>query len=170
MQWAALGLVAVGGCLACSPCERSGCEALSQHASANGNQSRIAGILASESDTAGNDCAECSLAASQQVLVWQVDAPAKTSADVRALTTAAPPIAKTTSSTDGTYALPLDSGAYLVCVQIFCFNVAVVAQRTTTLNVNMINGIYSGFLGMPGSTNLTREDGLELPLEAVPRL
>ncbi len=169
MQWA-VGVMAIGACVACNPCERSGCDALSQHARANGNESRIAGILASESDSVGNDCAECAFAGSQEVFAWQVDAPAKTSADVRATTTAAPPSAKANSSADGTYALPLESGAYLVCVQIFCFNAAVVAQRTTTLNVRIINGIYSGFLGMPDSSNLTREAGLERPPEAVPGL
>ena len=169
MQWA-LGVVAVGGCLACDPCERTACEALSQRASANGSESRVAGILASESDSVHDDCAECSFATSQQVFAWQVEAPAKTSADVRAATTAAPPIATTTSSADGKYALPLAIGSYLVCVQIFCFNTAVAAQRTTTLNVRLINGIYSGFLGQPDNSTLTREDGLELPLEAVPRL
>ncbi len=164
-----LGAMAVAGCLACSPCERTACEALSQRASAGGRESRVAGILASESDAVANDCQECSFAAAQQVYAWPVDAPAKTSADVRAATTATPPLAKATSSADGRYALALDSGIYLVCAHISCFSVTVFGGRTTTLNMRLINGPSSGFLGLPDSSNLTRVEGLELPLEAVPR-
>lgn len=168
MQWV-FGVTAIGACLACTPCERTACEALSQRATEHGTESRVAGLLASESDAVNDDCQECSFAATQQVFAWRLDAPATTNVDVRAATTTSPPMAKTTSGADGKYALPLDSGTYLVCANISCFNAAVIAGGTTTLNIRLIFGSSSGFLGLPGGTNLTRIEGLQLPLEAVPQ-
>jgi hypothetical protein len=168
MQWA-LGVMVVGMCWGCTPCERTACEALSHRANAHGDESRVAGIVASESDAVANDCAECSFAGSQQVYAWLLDMPVTTNAEVRNITTASPPVATTTSAADGKYALPLDPGPYVVCVQISCFNATAVANQTTTLNLRLINGIGSAFLGLPGTSSLTTEGGFELPLEAVPR-
>jgi hypothetical protein len=44
---------------ACETCAREGCDALSTHAGQAAGQTRVAGVVASESDVVGNGCQEC---------------------------------------------------------------------------------------------------------------
>ena len=158
IRWLAALSALLGGC---ESCPREGCEALSTHARAG----KVAGVVASESDVVANDCQECGFAEAP-VRAWRVAEPVADDDDLRAAVINAPD-GETTSGSDGMYRLDeLPSGALLVCVSSSCFNVEVRDDLTTTLNVRLINGISSGFIGVTGEA-LQRIDARHLPPDAL---
>ena len=152
--------VVLGGCN--EECNRDGCDALTKHASSG----VVAGVVASESDVVSNDCQECTFAQAR-VRAWPVDSAAQTDAELRAVVMGAPS-ASAESGANGRYRLDdLPSGALLVCVgSSSCFNVDALGPGTTTLNVKLIDGISSGFVGASGQA-LERVDALMLPPGAL---
>lgn len=153
----ALLLLGIFG-VACEPCNRDGCDALQSRASDTG-VARIAGVAASESDVVNNGCQECAFASELDVDAWAVEQTVTTEDELRAATSGTP-TANATSSAAGRYELPLAAGAYVVCFQVSCFNASVVAGRTTTLNVRLINGVSRGFLAEGGSGTFSTHDAI----------
>lgn len=158
IRWLVALSALLGGC---DSCPREGCDALETHARAG----KLAGVVASESDVVANDCQECGFAEAP-VRAWRVAEPVTDDADLRAAVMN-PPDAETTSGSDGKYRLDeLPSGALLVCVSSSCFNVETRGDLTTTLNVRLVNGISSGFVGVTGEA-LARTDARLLPPDAL---
>jgi hypothetical protein len=156
LAWLALPL----GLLGCSAaCPREGCDALERRVGDSGTESRIAGVIASESDVVANDCQECGFA-SAQVSAWHRDGDGETT-DIVKEQTSGPAQLEAQAGSDGKYVLELEPGDYWVCAGIACFGASVVEGRTTTLNIKLINGISSGFLGLPGKSGVTRVAGIE---------
>jgi hypothetical protein len=153
-------------CFACAPCDNEACDAMSKRAPEQASQTRVAGIVASQSDVVANDCQECQFAEAP-VHAWSRAKTVTTDAELREVAVGTP-AASSTSSKQGVYTLSLEAGDYLQCVQSSCFNVSAVEGRTTTLNVRLINGISSGFVRLPSASSFTRVDGLFLPPDLNP--
>jgi hypothetical protein len=153
-------LLALTGCSS-STCPREGCDALERRAGDSGGTSRVAGVVASESDVVANGCQECGFA-SATVSAWTRTGDATSSAAVRE-ETASPPLASVIAGSDGRYSLALEVGEYWICSGIACFGATVEAGRTTTLNIKLINGVSSGFVALPGAPSVTRVGGIERP-------
>ena len=121
---------------ACSPCNRSGCEATAGPAADTGH-SAIAGAVAAESDVVGNGCQECGFS-SATLAIWKTSAPIADSASAMAVVNAG--AATATVQADGRYSQALDPGSYLVCRRPDCVSVDVAADHVTTVHVRLING------------------------------
>jgi hypothetical protein len=146
---------------ACETCDRDGCDALSTRAGQATGQTRVAGVVASESDVVGNGCQECGFAEAQ-VRAWPRSTEVTSEEDARPVAMGAP-AASGSAGKDGRYSLALEAGEYLVCFNLSCFNADVVAGRTTTINVRLINGVSSGYVGSPDTDELSRVDAVFLP-------
>jgi hypothetical protein len=145
----------------CDACDRDGCDALERRAAEAGSRPRIAGIVAIESDVVENGCQECGFAVAE-VKVWSAEQAVEDEAELAELTRGEP-VARGASGDDGTYAIDVEAGAYVVCFNASCFNATVEDAGTSTLNVRLINGVSSGFFAPPGAGPLSRQDALFLP-------
>jgi hypothetical protein len=137
------GLVSCFALPACTPCNRSGCDAIRSPAADNG-ESAIAGAIASESDVIGNGCQECPYA-SATFSIWAVAAPVTDAASAKAVIQAAPALA--TFQADGHYRHTVDPGSYLLCdspssYEAACVSVHVVAGHVTPVNLKLLFGPF----------------------------
>ena len=127
------GLAAVP---ACSPCNRTGCDATSGPVADTG-QAAIAGVVASESDAVGNGCQECPLGTAT-LAIWKTSGPVTDDAGAQAVVNAS--AATVSVQADQRYAQALDPGSYLVCQRPDCVSVDVVAAHVTTVHIKQILG------------------------------
>jgi hypothetical protein len=143
---------------ACDPCNRDGCDALQRRAPRE-STSRIAGVVASETDVVRNGCQECGFA-TVDIKAWPTDQEVTTEAELSMVAKGSAD--RTRSSANGEYSLPLATGMYVVCFQNSCFNARAEAGETTTLNVRLVDGVSSGFLSVPGRNELVPKDAIFL--------
>jgi hypothetical protein len=120
---------------------------------------RVAGVVASESDVVGNGCQPCGLASGVEVQAWATEQAVMTDDELRSATAGAVAATASTSSA-GQYALELEPGRYAVCVQNSCFNASIGETSTTTLNVRLVLGISRGFLAENGDQAMQQQDAL----------
>jgi hypothetical protein len=150
------------GCQSGDDCDRSGCAAMTLRQADSAGKSVIAGVVASETDYVINDCRECTFA-SANVEAWARSEEVTTEEQLANVIEASP-IDATVAGDDGRYLLELDPGDYVLCFgSSSCFSASVVAERTTTLNVKLIDGISSGYLALPGASDFTRSSALQKP-------
>jgi hypothetical protein len=136
-----LGLVSSFALAACTPCNRSGCDAIRNPAADNG-ESAIAGSVASESDVVANGCQECPYAGAT-FSIWAVTAPVTDAASAKAIIKASP--ALITFQADGRYRQSMEPGSYLLCAsptgyQPACVGIDVVAGHVTPVNLKLLFG------------------------------
>jgi len=127
-------LLALSGCG--SPCDRTGCDALSSVA-ADDQVSSLAGVVATETDVISNGCQECGFY-STTLSLWPLTTPVADQASVKAIVTGSS--APITIQADQRYRQPLDPGTYLVCRLPTCTSVDIVAGHVTPMNVKMVYG------------------------------
>lgn len=120
----------------CTPCNRSGCDAVGTPAT-NDGRSGIAGVVAYESDVVANGCQECPLS-SAALSLWLVSAPPTDSASADSIVKGQSPAV--TIQADGFYRQALDAGGYLLCVRGYCVYVEVLPDHTTPVNVLQVFG------------------------------
>jgi hypothetical protein len=146
--------------LACGDddCNREGCDAMQTRAEDAAGISRVAGVVAYLNDVVTNGCQTCGLAEDASVRAWRVTDPVITPVAAQELMATEPDAS--TASERGSYSLALSAGAYFVCVSDGCFNLDVVAERTTTLNVRLVFGTPQGYLAEPDAAELTEVNSL----------
>jgi hypothetical protein len=144
---------------ACTPCNRSGCDALGAPA-ADDHTSSIAGVVASESDVVSNGCQECPFAA-MALSVWNASGSVADASSAKAIIQAGPAAAQIHA--DGRYRQALDPGDYLLCASVgsyesACVSVEVVAGHVTPVNLRLLFGpfqftVFDPVTRAPLSTN-----------------
>lgn len=139
-------------------CNREGCDALQTRAADSNDSSRVAGIVAYLTDVINNGCHACGFAEDATIEAWSIDRPLTTQVEVDERTAEMP--SATTMANAGSYSLELPAGTYLVCVARSCFNVNLLAMRTTTLNVRLVYGRARGYVGEPDTTSLSQVNAL----------
>lgn len=137
-----LALVLGGPLLACTDCEREGCDALNERAAA-GQGAGLGGVIALESDFVQDGCAECPLGTAT-LSAWRLDGPVTNIDEAVAVVHARDP--DLTQEVSGRYRLELDPAAYLICVRPECVAVDITAGATTTLNIKLREGPPSFFV------------------------
>lgn len=143
--------------LACTDCEREGCDALDEQAAAAG--AGLGGVVAQRSDVVADGCEECPLGEAA-ISVWRVDAPITSEAEAVALVGAR--AADVSENAAGRYHLALDPATYLVCVRPSCVAIDVATDETVTVNIELIEGPTRFHVSRPNLERLQEESGLNV--------
>lgn len=128
---------------ACSPCNRSGCDALRTPAADDG-ESGIAGVIAYESDVVANGCQECPFT-SASLSIWAALGPVADGVSAKAIIQAGPPAVSLDA--DARYRQALAPASYLLCAfpasySSACVSVDVVAGHATPVNLKLLFGPF----------------------------
>ena len=143
--------------LACSDCDRDGCNTLGERARAAG--AGVGGVIAQSSDVVRDGCQECPLGGAA-IAVWRLEAPVTTEADAMAVVGARAPDIEENAS--GHYHVALDPAAYLVCVRPSCVALDVAANQTETVNIERLDGPTRFHVSRPNVDGLQEESGLNI--------
>jgi len=127
---------ASSGALACSTCNRDGCNAINTPAAESG-QASIAGIIALESDVINNGCQECAFS-SATLSLWPVSEPVTDNPSANSIVKGGP--AALTIQANVRYQQAVDPGSYLLCVSSYCVNISVLDGHVTPVNVLQVYG------------------------------
>jgi hypothetical protein len=150
---AALALVVP---MSCTPCDRSGCEAIARRASPSIPQG-VAGSVALLSDVVANGCQECRLSKTD-LRLWQRAMPVIDADTARIVQHNEPPMVV---SADGRFAVALPVGRnFLFCLGRPessegqpCAAFTVEAQKVTTINAKLVFGPSTLLVFDPGATS-----------------
>jgi hypothetical protein len=149
---ATLALLVVAALPGCRPCNRSGCDAVTNPVKSASISRGIAGVVAAESDVVADGCQECPFSMSQ-LDVWAVANPVSDASAAAAVVKGQP--ATLTLPVDSRYERALEPGHYLVCGQARapaeCAAISVGDKGVFTVNVEAHYGPTRLVVFEPGS-------------------